>query len=192
MEFLRCALRADRIFLVSTGFRKILMEYYEVLPQVSRFVLYSLLSVSVSKQIKITRLVFAENLPMFFFPKLTISLCLLPSKKRQQFPFRGVSDCEDPSAFEWNDDSGARASAAARRLVTALLAREAGQRLRSVRQLERSAFFHHFDFDRLRAKQVSDTLCPPPSSLSKKKERKRKLLGTIWLKLSSIYGFDPF
>lgn len=101
-----------------------------------------------------------------------------------EFPFRGVSDCEDPSAFEWNDDSGARASAAARRLVTALLAREAGQRLRSVRQLERSAFFHHFDFDRLRAKQID------PAPLLQQQRRRRRGGANVDADADAFTSFD--
>ena len=74
-----------------------------------------------------------------------------------QFPFRGLSDCEETPSFEFAAQP--QCSQAVRRLVSGLLTREPNQRIRSLRQLERHAFYHHFDFEVLRSKKVSRTLC---------------------------------
>lgn len=75
-----------------------------------------------------------------------------------QFPFKSLPDevggkDEEPAGLMAAAEANAP-SVHAQRLVQSLLHRDPKKRLRSLRNLQQHAFYHHFEFDDLRAKKV--------------------------------------
>lgn len=93
----------------------------------------------------------------YLFPRLTYQTHLIHCMLFNQFPFREMSG--EASEIEFDDPMP---SDPACRLIRGLLNRDPRQRLRSFRAMQNHAFFHHFDFETLRLKEVFSIVVKVP------------------------------